>query len=591
MLALLDPLDRGQATPAETSDGPHHAHIRRGAPKDRMLPAMTISNRSTASSSLTLLALAACAPPAPEAPVPAMPPPTFEQVVDSVVSTPPVDRTHWGIEVYDPEADSVLFALNPHLHFVPASNTKLTATAVALGELGPDWRYQTPLYAVMAPGADTVAQALVLMGRGDPTLSERFHDSDFAVADSLADSVAMTGLRRVDGPLLMDATYFEDLLYYPGWNAGSRGSYYAAPVSGIGVAEGAVPFVVTPGQVPGEPAELYVLGPQGAVVFVDSIVTNTLGARRDLDYERAFDSDTIHIHGSIPLDAEVDTSWVAVNDAARYMGLGLARALTEAGIEAGAPVVVTDTADSRRLPVAPDQDCGMRTCMPIERCHVEESLYDDAPATVCVTLSDPRAREVWPDTVPLQDGRIAVRVATWSSAPISEIVAGILKPSQNWMAEMILKTLGARLQGDGSWEGGVRAEYHYLFGTAGIDSTAIYLRDGSGLTAYNLLTPHAVTTLLAHAMDQPWGPVYREAMAMPGEEGTLERRLEGLEGRMAGKTGTIRHVNALSGYLVADDGRTLIFSVLTNGSGIGSSDVRAAIDRVVQAMTSIGSQP
>jgi D-alanyl-D-alanine carboxypeptidase/D-alanyl-D-alanine-endopeptidase (penicillin-binding protein 4) len=486
----------------------------------------------------------------------------------------------------------VLFALNPHLHFVPASNTKLTVTAVALGELGPDWRYQTPLYAVLAPGADSIAQALVLVGRGDPTLSERFHDSDFAVADSLADSVALAGLRRVDGPLIMDASYFEDLLYHPGWNAGSRGAYYAAPVSAIGVAEGAVPFVVMPGPTPGDPAELHGLGPEGAVVFVDSILTDTVGARRDLDYERAFDSDTIRIHGSIPLDAEVDTSWVAVTDPAEYMGLGLARALSEAGIEAGAPVVVTDTADRRRLPVAPDADCGTRTCVPIERCRAGGSPSDTPSAeNACVTLSDPRAREVWPDTVPLQDGRIAVRVATWSSAPMSEIVAGILKPSQNWMAEMVLKTLGARLQGDGSWEGGVRAEYHYLFGAAGIDSTAIYLRDGSGLTAYNLVTPHAVTTLLAHAMDQPWGPVYRQAMAMPGEDGTLRRRLEGLEGRIAGKTGTIRHVNALSGYLIADDGRTLIFSVLTNGSGIGSSDVRAAIDRVVRAMTSIGDQP
>ncbi len=537
-----------------------------------------------------LLLVAACAPPAPEAPAPEAPL-TFAQVVDSVVNTPPVDRTHWGIEVYDPQTDSVLYALNPHRHFVPASNTKLTVTAVALGELGPDWRYQTPLYAVMAPDADTVADALVLVGRGDPTLSERFHDTDFAVADSLADSVAVTGVRRVDGPVLMDATYFEDLLYYPGWNAGSRGSYYAAPVSGIGVGEGAVPFVITPGAAPGEPADVYVLGPEGAVVFIDSIVTDTVGARRDLDYERGFDSDTIRITGTIPLDAKVDTSWVAVNDPARYMGLGLAQALELAGIENGGVVVFTDTADSRRLPVSPGQDCGMRTCVPIERCRVEESFWDDAPAdTVCTTLPDPRARDVWPDTVRLPDGRIAVRAATWSSAPMSEIVAGILKPSQNWMAETLLKTLGARLQGEGSWEAGVEAEYHYLFGEAGIDSAAVYLRDGSGLTAYNLLTPHAVTTLLAHALRQPWGPVYREALAMPGEESTLERRLEGLEGRVAAKTGTIRHVNALSGYLIADNGRTLIFSVLTNGSGIGSSDVRVAIDRVVQAMTSIRSR-
>jgi len=537
-----------------------------------------------------LLLIAACAPPAPEAPAPEAPL-TFAQVVDSVVSSPPVDRTHWGIEVYDPGADSVLYALNAHRHFVPASNTKLTVTAVALGELGPDWRYRTPLYAIMAPDADSVAERLVLVGRGDPTFSERFHDTEFAVADSLADSVAVAGIRRVDGPLVIDASYFEDVLFYPGWNVGSRGWYYAAPVSGAGVSEGAVPFVLRPGTAPGEPVRLQVLGPEGGVVFVDSIVTDTVGARRDLDYERAFDSDTVYISGTIPLDAEIDTSWVAVQDPARYLGLGLGEALEANGIEVGETDVVSDTIRARAiLPVTADRDCGPRTCMPIERCRVEPFPRVEPADTVCVTLPDPRGLDAWPDTVDLDDGRIAVRVATWSSAPMSEIVAGILKPSQNWMAETLLKTLGARFEGEGTWDGGVRAEYHYLFGEAGIDSAAVYLRDGSGLTAYNLLTPHAVTTLLAHALRQPWGAVYREAMAIPTEEGTLERRLEDLEGRVAAKTGTIRHVNALSGYLIADDGRTLIFSVLTNGSGIGSSAVRAAIDRVVQAMTSIRSR-
>ena len=74
-------------------------------------------------------------------------------------------------------------------------------------------------------------------------------------------------------------------------------------------------------------------------------------------------------------------------------------------------------------------------------------------------------------------------------------------------------------------------------------------------------------------------------MAEPGEDdSTLERRLAGLEGRVFAKTGTISNVNSLSGYLVRDDGRQIVFSLLSNGSGLPSSRVRATLDEVVRLL-------
>jgi D-alanyl-D-alanine carboxypeptidase/D-alanyl-D-alanine-endopeptidase (penicillin-binding protein 4) len=174
---------------------------------------------------------------------------------------------------------------------------------------------------------------------------------------------------------------------------------------------------------------------------------------------------------------------------------------------------------------------------------------------------------------------------TWESAPVKAIVAGILKPSQNWIAEQLLRTLGARFGGAGSWSNGIRVERRYLIDVAHVDSAGISLRDGSGLSAQNLLSPRATLQLLEHARQSSWGADYRAALPAPGMRGaTLSNRLQGLETRVAAKTGTIANVNSLSGYLRTVDNRDITFAIYTNASGRPSAEVRRAIDQIVNAL-------
>jgi D-alanyl-D-alanine carboxypeptidase/D-alanyl-D-alanine-endopeptidase (penicillin-binding protein 4) len=192
----------------------------------------------------------------------------------------------------------------------------------------------------------------------------------------------------------------------------------------------------------------------------------------------------------------------------------------------------------------------------------------------------------------LREGRLAgapaalpvSELSAWTSPPLSEIVHQILAPSQNWIAEQLLRTLGAAKSGEGSWREGVAAETAFLTGVVGIDSAALRLNDGSGMSYQNLVTPHAVVQLFDYARTAPWGEVFRAGLAKPNEQGTLSARLRELEGRLAGKTGTLTSVNALSGYVITRDGRELIFSVMSNASGLGGNQVVQAIDRMVQAL-------
>ena len=90
--------------------------------------------------------------------------------------------------------------------------------------------------------------------------------------------------------------------------------------------------------------------------------------------------------------------------------------------------------------------------------------------------------------------------------------------------------------------------------------------------------------LLDYARTAPWSAVFRAALAKPASPGTLSNRLRPLAGRLEGKTGTLNSVNALSGYVRTRDGRELIFSILSNASGLPGGPVVTAIDQLVTTL-------
>ena len=154
------------------------------------------------------------------------------------------------------------------------------------------------------------------------------------------------------------------------------------------------------------------------------------------------------------------------------------------------------------------------------------------------------------------------------------------------MTEQTVRALGARFGDEGSWSEGIDVVESFLVNEVGVVPSDISARDGSGLSFYNLITPRAIVRILTEMRQMPWGEQYRDAMAEPGEDGsTLQNRLAGLEGRVFAKTGTISNVNSLSGYLLRDDGQEIVFSILSNGSGMPASRVRRSIDEIVRALS------
>jgi len=454
--------------------------------------------------------------------------------IDAVLARPAVSRVTWGIEVRDPSTGDVLYARNAARPLIPASNLKLVVSAAAAHHLPADYRFRTTLYATRPVREGTLEGDLVLYGRGDPMVSARYFGSRTAVWEMLADSLAARGIRRVAGGVVADESWFDREYVREDWEPEDRLWWYAAPVNALGFNDNVVDVQILPGASAGAPARITGHPASDAYRIENATRTVAAGGRHTLDLERGSGPGRIRAVGQIPLRTGADTEYFAVDDAARWAG-----------------TVFRETLERRGIEVARDD---LRV------------------------VSDPAVSIAGDSAV----------LAEWLSPPLPQAIGPVLLNSQNWFAELLVKTLGREVSGRGSWEAGLALERAFLTGVVGIDSADFVLRDGSGLSAGNRVTPRALARLLEYVRRTPGQAVVREKLPVSGaEEGSLRSRLTDLRGRVAAKTGYIGGVNSLSGYVTAADGRELIFVILANGPGERAAVMRA-IDDVVRAIATEG---
>lgn len=157
----------------------------------------------------------------------------------------------------------------------------------------------------------------------------------------------------------------------------------------------------------------------------------------------------------------------------------------------------------------------------------------------------------------------ATVLARIKSPPLRSLLGLTLPPSDNFLAETLLKDIGARFGGAGSTSAGVKVVRHVIAGF-GIHARIL---DGSGLSHSDATTPRQVVSLLADLATKPLGTTLRNDMAVAGHTGTLATRMRGTlaAGRCQGKTGTLIGVSNLAGYCTAANGDILAFAFFTDG--------------------------
>jgi serine-type D-Ala-D-Ala carboxypeptidase/endopeptidase (penicillin-binding protein 4) len=488
-------------------------------------------------------------------------PRTLEELqsrIAEIMRRPEAASAQLAVKVTSLDTGRTLFEENAQKLLLPASVMKIFTVAAALDRLTPDFRFKTSVYADARPDpSGTIKGNLTIYGRGDPSISATFNGGDyFKAVNELADNIAAAGVKRVEGDLIGDESYFTGPPLGFAWSWADLQWYYGAEVSALSVNNNALDLSVKPGASVGALCSVTTGPPTPIVTINNRTVTAPRGAKRELAVYRALGENVIQVSGSLPLDDPGYTGSISVSHPALVFVYMLRSALAERGVAV--------TGKSRTI---------------------------DAP-------SNSRALAPGGSTARFREGlsqittssQLPVEITSRQSPPLSVIAAQTLKPSQNLYAELILRTLGkergANAQ-DTSEAAGVEVVKKFL-SEAGVNPYEVVMWDGSGLSRRDLITANATVQLLTYMSRHRFAGVFRDALPIAGVDGTLSKRMKGTPAmnNARAKTGTIETVATLSGYVTSAAGERLAFSVLLNNYPESSNARRIFTDDLTVLLAS-----
>jgi serine-type D-Ala-D-Ala carboxypeptidase/endopeptidase (penicillin-binding protein 4) len=408
-----------------------------------------------------------------------------------------------------------------------ASNAKVVTAASALALLGGGFRWRTAAYVDDLDETTGVVKGnLYLRGRGDPTLTA-------ADLRALATDLAARGVRDVKGQLVIDGAYFDGDFEPPHFTEQPKErAAFRAPVASLGVARSAVTVNVI--AEPGGKAKAWLEPDAGDYVkLVKADVKSVAVGRTRLRVDVKPKPDQLEIEVVGEIRAADGHWWIRrrVDDPQRFAAEVFRRMLAERGVK------------------------------------IAKRAIGSGPVPVGARL-----------------------VATRDSAPLSTIIRDMNKASDNYVAEAVLKTLGAESRGTpapATWGDGLAAIGVYL-ATLGLPPGSYRIGNGSGLFAATEVSPRQMVTLLrgAHA-DYRIGPDLVASLPVGGLDGTLARRWNGsaARGRVRAKTGSLNAVTTLAGFVGVEGHRPLVFAILVNDIAPGHKPyARTLADEMLEVM-------
>ncbi len=452
--------------------------------------------------------------------------------IRAIMESPRYRNSRWGIYVADRATADVLYDLNGSEIFIPASTTKLFAGSAALDALGPDYRFETPVYRHGPIGAQGDLEGdLILVASGDLTMGGRDTPAghiDFTSIDhinaaaapiatltpedplaglnDLARQVAAAGIRHVTGNVIIDSRLFPPM---------TKDGYILTP---IWINDNLIDLTVRPGSV-GQPATLD-WRPHTAAYEVQADMRTVAAGTANSPRQGQ-----IIVRGQIPIDKTQLVRTQQVDDPPAFARTLFIEALKRQGV-----------------------------------------LVDASP-----TGANP-AEQLPPKGTYKEEDRVGVH----RSLPFAENLKLIFKTSHNQHADMLIYLLALK-HGKTTFDDGMQEILPFLAKT-GVNEDAVWLSDGRGNESTDLFSPRTITQLLCYmATRQDFG-AFHDALSVLGVDGTEADTVtptSPVRGMAVAKSGLtlaeelmhsrlIMMTRALAGYMTAQSGRELVFAIYVN---------------------------
>ena len=432
-------------------------------------------------------------------------------------------NAHIGIEVVSVKTGQKLYQKNAGQLFVPASNLKLFTAAAVLASLGQEYRFATQLFTDGEVRKNTLKGNLFLKGSGNPEFS----------LDDLEEMVFQLKLQQVQeisGDLIVDNTDFDGISQGPGWMWDEGAEYWNSPMDAITVNHSCMKIWVKPAAQISEAPLIYVY-PKTSFVNVQNTAT-TVNKGGELKVSRQVMShqnqNLIEVKGAVTIENKAQEYMVPVDSPHLYAIHLLKELLSKYGIRFHGRILSQATPRNAKL------------------------------------------------------------IASHLSPPLAILVRNMMKSSDNLAADCFFKKLGNIRYGEaGTWQNGAQAVREFLAARVGIDVSELVVLDGSGISRYNLISPHQIVNFLVWVQKQhQFCAEFTASLPIAGVDGSLKHRMaeNPMQGNVRAKTGSMSGISSLSGYVTTKDGDLLAFSVLINGFVKPSKELKRQLEDQICAL-------
>jgi serine-type D-Ala-D-Ala carboxypeptidase/endopeptidase (penicillin-binding protein 4) len=438
--------------------------------------------------------------------------------INEIIDRPELRRYRWGIVVKSLNGTNQLYNRDGDRLFIPASNLKLITTAVALRQLGAATKLRTSVYQL--PGNNSSATNLLVVGRGDPSLS-------IIGLRSIAQQLKQRGTSQI-GQISFDDGYFRGEPIHGDWEWGDLSTDYAPAINSLMLNQNALSLNVTPQQV-GMP-----LAYNWADLSLNSWQVDnqslTVATNQDSNVNAlaAFGKPVLRLTGKLAQNAEpVRIDLPVVNPVDSFIS-GFRQSLIKEKMTIG----------STRL-VFGQSTIGLP----------EVAAIESPPISELVREANQKSNNVYAEVLLKSIGRTHLQ---------------------------------ANLSGDDTGSLGIALIKQRLT-ELGVNSQAYRISDGSGLSRHNLVAPAALTQLLSGMATMPEGKLFRDSLPVAGVSGTLKNRLKGTlaQGNVQAKTGSMSGINTLAGYINPPQYSPLVFSIMLNQHDTSTAKMSKIVDEMV----------